>query len=91
MTTNYVRIHDKSVIPEIESRGPVYQVFTSEIFPDYKSGERKRRKTRRKNRRQRQMEMRGNRRLDSRDRGEKVRLMKSIGPQCGFESLVPTI
>ena len=42
MTINYVRVHDEPVILEIEPRGPVYQIFTSEIFPDYKSDERKR-------------------------------------------------
>lgn len=62
------------MILEIGPRGPI----SYQIFLDYKIREKKTSDG---------VARRGSRRLDSRDRGEEVRLMKSIGPQRGFESL----
>lgn len=90
LTTNYIHIyiHNEPVILEIGPRGPVsYQ----RDFPRLQDSKKKMKRRKKASASADGDARRGSGRLDSRDRGEKVRLMKSIGPQRGFKSLVPTI
>lgn len=87
----YICVHDDPVISKIESRGPISWLEDFSPCPSREEkGSEERRRCRqtsgdaRKRERKREIWNIGR-------REEKVRPMKSIGPRCGFESLVPTI